>query len=165
MKYLSFRDYLFFPQYFTNFLIETFLTIFPPIHKIILPFHITKTYIHDTIFKIFNIYFLYVLSFFSFFFYKSPRILLLIQNVSKTITRKRTWRNLFGGVRANTIPLGTSLHVKDGSSFVHAADRQDPMGTFPCRHVWQGCNRRSTRPLHETSLSRSSLSRESNETS
>lgn len=45
MKYLSFRDYLFFPQYFTNFLIETFLTIFPPIHKIILPFHITKTYI------------------------------------------------------------------------------------------------------------------------
>lgn len=116
------------------------------------------TYIHNIIFKIFNIYYIYIYTLnLSFLFYKLPRTLLLIQNVSKTITRKRTSRNLLDGVRANTIPLGTSLHVKGGSSFVHAVDRQDPMGTFPCRHVWQGCNRRSTRPLRETSLSRISF--------
>lgn len=77
MKYLSFPDYLFFPQYFTNFLIETFLPIFPPIHKIILPFHIWQKLIFTILFSKSSI-FLVCPSFFFFFLqitsYISPNL-------------------------------------------------------------------------------------------
>lgn len=116
------------------------------------------------IFKIFNIYYILLISqpvpFLQITSYTSPNLERFQDNhAQEDIEKPVRW------CARKYDPLGTSLHVKGGSSFVHAVDRQDPMGMFPCRHVWQDCNRRSTRPLHETSLSRSSLSRESNETS